>query len=179
MEIFYRIFNTIFFKKDTLIMAFYHSKPIRFKCTECSRCCYGGKYAYVRASSQEIEKIISFMNINADTFKADYLIKLVDNGYGIRMKITVIAQALNKKGPCMLLSAKGKCSVYPVRPMQCRTYPFWSEILISEAKWNSEIERCEGIQQGEIIETEYIEQQKELSVNAEIIINESIEKPVI
>ncbi len=119
------------------------------------------------------------MNINADTFKADYLIKLVDNGYGIRMKITVIAQALNKKGPCMLLSAKGKCSVYPVRPMQCRTYPFWSEILISEAKWNSEIERCEGIQQGEIIETEYIEQQKELSVNAEIIINESIEKPVI
>lgn len=152
-------------------MAFYHTQSIRFKCTKCSHCCYGGKYAYVRAGSDEIEKIIAFMEIDADKFKSEYLIKLVDHGYGIRMKYSVLAKALNKKGHCMLLNSEGKCSVYPVRPTQCRTYPFWPEILISEEKWNNERQRCEGIQQGEIIQTEYIEQQKKLSAEAEIIIN--------
>ena len=111
------------------------------------------------------------MEIDAEKFKTEYLIKLVDHGYGIRMKYSVLAKALSKKGHCMLLNSEGKCSVYPVRPTQCRTYPFWPEILISEEKWNNERQRCEGIQQGEIIQTEYIEQQKKLSVDAEIIIN--------
>lgn len=153
-------------------MAFYHKTPVRFKCTQCSQCCYGGKYAYVRASTQEIENIILFMNIEAEIFRNDYLIKLVDHGYGIRMKQSLIAKAVGKKGHCMLLNEDGKCSVYHVRPIQCRTYPFWPEILISEEKWNSEVNRCEGINRGDIVDIEHIENQKELSTAADIIIND-------
>jgi len=157
-------------------MAFYHSTPIRFQCTQCSQCCYGGKDAYVRASTQEIEKIIRFMQIDTDEFETEYLVKLVDLGYGIRMKQSILAKTMGKQGRCMLLSDEGKCSVYSVRPTQCRTYPFWPEILISEEKWNNEITRCEGINQGNVVEIAHIEQQKELSTDAEIIINESIKK---
>jgi len=157
-------------------MAFYHSTPIRFKCTQCSQCCYGGKYAYVRASAQEIENIIRFMRIDADEFETKYLVKLVDHGYGIRMKQSALAKTLGKQGHCMLLSDEGECSVYSVRPTQCRTYPFWPEILISEEKWNNEITRCEGINKGDVVEIAHIEQQKELSTDAEIIINESVKK---
>ena len=157
-------------------MAFYHSTPIRFKCTQCSQCCNGGKDAYVRASTQEIEKIIRFMQIDADEFETEYLVKLVDNGYGIRMKQSPLAKLRGKQGRCMLLSDEGKCSVYSVRPTQCRTYPFWPEILISEEKWNNEITRCEGINQGDVVEIAHIEQQKELSTDAEILINENIKK---
>jgi len=152
-------------------MAFYHTKPIRFKCTQCSHCCYGGKYAYVRANEHEINKIIDFLGVDSETFKADCLSKLVDHGYGIRMKLSPLAKALNKKGHCILLNKQGHCSVYPVRPMQCRTYPFWPEILKDEEKWNAEINRCEGIHQGNEVPIEHIEQQKQLSIDAEILIN--------
>ncbi len=153
-------------------MAFYHTTPIRFKCTQCSQCCYGGKYAYVRANKQEIEKIVAYMNIDTENFEQNYLTKLVDHGYGIRMKDYLKDKVKGIKGHCVLLNSDGKCSVYPVRPTQCRTYPFWPEILISEDKWNNEVKRCEGINQGEIIETKHIEEQKQLTLDAEIIIND-------
>lgn len=153
-------------------MAFYHNTPIRFKCTQCSQCCYGGKYAYVRANPLEIEQIITFMNLDMDTFKDQYLIKLVDHGYGIRMKQSMLAKAAGRKGHCILLNNNGKCSVYPVRPTQCRTYPFWPEILISEDKWNSEVNRCEGINLGDTVDTEHIDNQKKLSIAADIIVND-------
>ena len=136
-------------------MAFYHTTPIRFKCTECSQCCYGGKYAYVRASEQEIQNITSFLQIDTETFRNNYLVKLVDHGYGIRMKQSTQAKVLGKQGHCVLLNNEGKCSVYPVRPTQCRTYPFWPEILISQEKWDNELNRCEGINQGDVIEIEH------------------------
>ena len=170
---FYKFYNLIpvHSKKILYFMAFYHKTPIRFKCTQCSQCCYGGKHAYVRANAQEIENIIAFMNIDLGTFKNDYLVKLVDHGYGIRMKQSLLTKAAGKEGHCALLDEIGKCSVYPVRPTQCRTYPFWPEILISEQKWNDEINRCEGINLGDVVDIEHIEEQKELSVAAEIIIN--------
>ncbi len=153
-------------------MAFYHTTPIRFKCTQCSQCCYGGKYAYVRANAQEIEAITAHMNISVEAFKNNYLVKLVDHGYGIRMKKSSLSKVIQTKGHCVFLNKEGKCNIYPVRPAQCRTYPFWPEILISEDKWNNEVARCEGINQGDVIDTAHIEQQKQLTVNTEIIIND-------
>ncbi len=153
-------------------MAFYHTTPLRFKCTQCSQCCYGGKYAYVRTNPKEIERIIDYMGIDSECFKNDYLVKLVDHGYGIRMKRNLSQTLTKKKGHCILLNKEGKCSVYPVRPTQCRTYPFWPEILISEDKWNKEGVRCEGINQGDVIEIDDIEEQKQRSINADIVINE-------
>jgi len=152
-------------------MAFYITTPIRFKCTQCSQCCYGGKYAYVRANDDEIKAIVDYLQIDKNQFTEKYLIKLVDHGYGIKMKTSQTARLTGKKGHCMLLNNKGKCSVYPVRPIQCRTYPFWPEILSSEQYWNDEVTRCEGINQGEVIDVDYIEQQKALSFAAEVIIN--------
>ena len=153
-------------------MAFYHSKPLRFKCTQCSQCCYGGKHAYVRANKQEIENIFQFLKITKEQFEHDYLVKLVDHGFGIKMKQSPLAKAIGKQGHCLLLNKDGHCSVYPVRPTQCRTYPFWPEILISEEKWNNEVSRCEGINQGDVVDVDFIEQQKKLSVEADIVIDE-------
>jgi len=154
-------------------MAFYQAKPIRFECTQCGQCCFGGKYAYVRATEQEIQNIISFLNIDTNTFKAKYLSKLVDHGYGIKMTTPPFAKLLNKKRHCVLLNKQGKCSVYSVRPTQCRTYPFWPEILTTEEKWNNEVNRCEGIHKGNEVDINYIEQQQKLSVEAEFLINDS------
>ena len=37
------------------------------------------------------------------------------------------------------------CAVYPVRPLQCRTWPFWPENLSSEQAWNHSAKRCHGM----------------------------------
>ena len=41
--------------------------------------------------------------------------------------------------------------VYPVRPLQCRTYPFWPEVLASRQAWQREARRCEGINRGRAV----------------------------
>ncbi len=37
------------------------------------------------------------------------------------------------------------CSIYPVRPDQCKTYPFWFENLRSVKKWRRLSRECPGI----------------------------------
>lgn len=40
------------------------------------------------------------------------------------------------------------CTVYAVRPVQCRTFPFWPEYLISPEGWAEAAERCPGVNKG-------------------------------
>lgn len=35
--------------------------------------------------------------------------------------------------------------MYNFRPVQCRTYPFWTGILADESSWKSEAKHCPGI----------------------------------
>ena len=37
------------------------------------------------------------------------------------------------------------CSVYHVRPLQCRTWPFWPENLANERAWNQAAKKCHGM----------------------------------
>ena len=45
---------------------------------------------------------------------------------------------------CVFLK-DNKCSVYEVRPSQCRTYPFWPQHILGRAEWEAEAVRCEGM----------------------------------
>ena len=45
-------------------------------------------------------------------------------------------------GSCVFLGDDGKlCGIYEARPVQCRTYPFWPNILQSMESWNEECRR--------------------------------------
>jgi len=43
------------------------------------------------------------------------------------------------------------CSVYEARPLQCRTFPFWPELLETEARWRRLARFCPGIGRGELV----------------------------
>jgi uncharacterized protein len=45
----------------------------------------------------------------------------------------------------------GGCSVHPVKPVQCRLYPFWPELVENRAKWEGERAVCPGIGKGELV----------------------------
>lgn len=53
-------------------------------------------------------------------------------------------------GGCTFLDGN-KCTVHEVKPIQCRTYPFWPEVLESKAAWAAESLECEGIARGGVV----------------------------
>jgi hypothetical protein len=58
---------------------------------------------------------------------------------------------------CILLDSRGECAVYPVRPTQCRIWPFWPSNLRSPSAWDAARERCPGIGRGRLWTLEEIE----------------------
>jgi len=61
------------------------------------------------------------------------------------------------RGMCVFLK-RNLCSAYPVRPSQCRTWPFWTANL-KQAFWNGLLrDRCPGIGQGPFYSEDEIEQ---------------------
>jgi len=50
---------------------------------------------------------------------------------------------------CIFWEKRG-CSVYRFRPMQCRSYPFWSGNLISRRTWEQLKSSCPGVDKGKL-----------------------------
>jgi hypothetical protein len=59
-------------------------------------------------------------------------------------------------GDCVFFSPSG-CKIYPVRPLQCQTFPFWSHVMESRRGWNSLKDRCPGVGSGKPYSREQIE----------------------
>ena len=54
------------------------------------------------------------------------------------------------------------CGIYPVRPVQCASYPFWPHLTDSEEAWNAEASRCPGIGNGKTVTAAEIRRRRDL-----------------
>ena len=66
---------------------------------------------------------------------------------------TVYSQVRGKGLDCIFLdrssrNGKALCSLYDLRPSQCRTWPFWSENVESPEAWIAASQSCPGINTG-------------------------------
>ncbi|NPA55389.1 MAG: YkgJ family cysteine cluster protein [Epsilonproteobacteria bacterium] len=106
-------------------------------CDTCQGKCCIGESGYIWVSDAEIRNIAEFLNISTDEFVQKYLI-LAHNRYSLKeYKIS------NNNYACIFFDKnQSKCSIYPVRPKQCRTFPFWDYFKnnISEV-----MDECPGI----------------------------------
>jgi len=59
-------------------------------------------------------------------------------------------------GDCVFYDRQRGCTVYPVRPRQCRTWPFWESNLATPEDWERTESICPGSGQGELIPVEEI-----------------------
>lgn len=105
-------------------------------CEECGgRCCIG-ESGYIWVTPEEITKISEKLSLERDAFINKYLLKV---GYRYSIK-----EVIHNDGfKCEFFDLKEKkCSIYEVRPNQCRTFPFWEHFKnnISEVK-----KECPGI----------------------------------
>jgi len=125
---------------------FYQRTRLRFECTGCGACCTGGVDHEVALNAGEAERIRSFLDLSTAWFRKRYLTR--GDSPGIR---------LGRSGRCPFLGEAGRCRIYPVRPRQCRTYPWWPELVESRAAWEAEAKRCEGMNRGEVVPLQRIE----------------------
>ncbi|KAF3361861.1 hypothetical protein PHSC3_001628 [Chlamydiales bacterium STE3] len=110
---------------------------LNFKCTECGKCCTGTS-GFVWVSEEEMTEMAAVLSISLPLFKRNYTRKR-DNRYALIEKKTA-----NEEYDCVFLKDK-KCQVYRARPLQCRTFPWWSENLMSKESWEIASLECEGI----------------------------------
>lgn len=112
----------------------WYKEGLKFKCTGCGQCCTGFPgYAWV--TEAEIKQIAIYLKMNLKQFRKRYL-RQVNNRFALLED--------PKNYDCVFLEGK-KCSIYPVRPVQCRTYPWWHQNLKTEQDWEEAKKFCEGI----------------------------------
>lgn len=88
-------------------------------CAACQAKCCTGESGYIHVNSQEIEAIASFVGLDTDAFMQKFLFK---NGY----KYSIKERKAGDSYECAFYDrASNGCMIYEVRPMQCRTFPFW------------------------------------------------------
>ena len=117
---------------------------LHFQCSECGECCSGPGEGYIWVTKPEIKLIADFLKQPIGQLRRDYL-------EHVGLRTTVIEQPENND--CIFLrkiDGRKECVIYPVRPNQCRTWPFWSSNLVSSAAWNRAVEKCPGINRGKL-----------------------------
>lgn len=118
----------------------WYKDGLRFKCTECGKCCTGGP-GFVWITEEEMEGMAASLKMSLERFKIEY-IRTRDNRYSLIEK-----KRKNGGYDCVFLKDK-KCLVYQNRPSQCRTYPWWNENLNTQESWKLAAKECEGINDG-------------------------------
>ena len=124
----------------------WYKNGLRFTCTQCGNCCSGAP-GVVWVTPDEIQKIADFKGLSLGEMQMHHL-----RYVGARTSLREFPN-----GNCTFLDgATRKCSVYPVRPAQCRTWPFWNSNLESAESWKEAQIDCPGMGGGELYSLEQI-----------------------
>ena len=124
----------------------WYSDGLKFTCSECGDCCTGAP-GVVWVTDEEIQAI------------ADYLEKPVGEVRLLHTRLVRGRVSLREfqNGDCTFFDSESRnCKVYPHRPVQCRTWPFWDSNLSSEASWKRTCESCPGSGTGAFFSLEEI-----------------------
>ncbi len=142
-------------------MAPFYQNGLRFQCTQCGMCCLFSE-GVVYLNEEEARQLADFLELPLTEFYQQYT--EVESSTGLRVLQST------PSGACVFYQ-EGKCSVYSVRPLQCRTYPFWPENLTSAYQWKQTARECPGIGQGPIIPLKTIEnhRQEQIAHDRELI----------
>lgn len=128
-------------------MAWYH-EGLRFRCTGCGDCC-SGEPGFVWVTQAEIDAMARHLDQSPAEFEQRYV-----RAVGVRRSLIEL-----RSGDCVFLDRRnGGCLVYPARPRQCRTWPFWAANLRSPQTWQETAEACPGCNKGQLHRLEEIQQ---------------------
>lgn len=53
---------------------------------------------------------------------------------------------------CHFLDTAHGCNIHPVKPVQCRLFPFWPELVEDRKTWERTAKFCPGIGKGDLVQ---------------------------
>lgn len=122
----------------------WYAEGLRFTCTQCGNCCTGPP-GYVWFTDEELSAMAAHFELSPDEFLGKYCHK-------VRGQWSLGEVKVNGKYDCVFLErdAQGRalCSIYGVRPTQCRTWPFWPENLDTPEDYTRASRDCPGMTKG-------------------------------
>lgn len=120
---------------------------IRFECQGSGKCCVSrGEYGFVYLTLEDRRRLAKHFRVATREFTRRYCVK--EDGLWVLKDFT---------RACTFLEGK-RCGVYEARPTQCRTWPFWPEVMNAKA-WDREVKAfCPGVGRGRLWSQEEIEQ---------------------
>jgi Fe-S-cluster containining protein len=127
-------------------MNFDYPTTVRFRCIKCGKCCGDTKektrhILLLRTEAEQIAKA-TLQPIS------EFTVKIKDKApYSYEMKKT-------KDGKCVFLE-NNCCTIYTVRPLICRFYPFELKIAHSGKYTFLYTPECSGINKGPILSKNY------------------------
>jgi Fe-S-cluster containining protein len=124
----------------------WYREGLAFSCTRCGACCTGAP-GFVWVEVDEIERLAAFRSESFQEFARNY-VRRVGNRYSLIEK---------PGGDCIFWDRDAGCTVYPARPVQCQTWPFWPENLETAETWEHVKKRCPGAGRGQFFSLEEIE----------------------
>jgi len=137
---------------------------LHFECVQCGACCAGPSAGYIWVTRPEIKIIADFLKMPVGQVRENYLKR-------VGFRTTIIEQPSTKD--CVFLRKsddKKICVIYPVRPRQCRSWPFWPSNLKSPDTWNKTAQKCPGINHGrfyQLGEIKRIKKNKEVATKTQ------------
>jgi Fe-S-cluster containining protein len=132
-------------KLDLLQQDPWYEDGLRFRCTRCGNCCTGAP-GFVWVNEEEEHAIADFIGEDRTQFAALY-VRNVDRGRSLRERAN---------GDCVFFEAGKGCTIYSIRPRQCRTWPFWESNLQSPETWEETRAACPGAGSGQLFSAEEI-----------------------
>jgi Fe-S-cluster containining protein len=109
---------------------------LRFECTRCGDCCTRPGPVYF--PPEDLQRAAAHLGTTPEGFLRRYRAR---RGNGV-------AALDGGDAPCPLYDADRGCTIYEARPTQCRTFPFWPELVNRKRSWEHAGKSCEGIGRG-------------------------------
>lgn len=125
----------------------WYADGLKFNCTQCGNCCTGTP-GHVWLDEDEIQAIAEYLDKPLGEIRLFHT-------RSVRGKISLTEFG---NGDCTFFDPHGRgCTIYPVRPKQCQTWPFWNSNLSSKSAWESIKKDCPGAGAGNFVAFEEIE----------------------
>jgi Fe-S-cluster containining protein len=135
---------------------------VQFACQGSGKCCTShGEYGFVFLTPDDRKRMAQHLKVSTSAFTRKYCQKY--NG-AFHLKEDRI------NPDCIFLEGK-RCGIYEARPTQCRTWPFWPEVMNAKT-WKKEVlSFCPGVGKGQTISAAKIKEQ--------LLIQETAEQQII
>ncbi|SFJ31477.1 YkgJ family cysteine cluster protein [Planctomicrobium piriforme] len=129
----------------------WYKDGLRFECSQCGDCCTGTP-GYVWVNDEEVQAIARYLDKPVGELRLLYT-------RPARGKISLNEYA---NGDCVFFDPQRRgCTIYPVRPVQCRTWPFWQSNIETTSDWEATCRVCPGSGRGELVPLETIQERAE------------------